>query len=186
MIKLSKLKPNPDNPRHIRDDKFKKLVQSLETFAEKMMPQRPIIVDEKWIILGGNQRFKALKELGYKDVPNDWIRQVLDWTEEDKREFIIKDNVSFGEFDWQDLEENWSADDLDEWGVDIPSFDTEDEKNYSDKNKEINTGEFSDKMTIKLDYTEEDYHRVKEAFLNIGGTPEKIIWQLLKLDDVAF
>jgi len=152
-MKLSKLKPNPDNPRHIRDDKFKKLVQSLETFAEKMMPQRPIIVDEKWIILGGNQRFKALKELGYKDVPNDWIRQVLDWTEEDKREFIIKDNVSFGEFDWQDLEDNWQ-DIEDHWGVDFPSFDTEDEKNYSDKKKEINTGEFSDKMTIKLDYTE--------------------------------
>ena len=118
MIKLSTIKPNPDNPRLIKDEKFYKLVNSLETFGETMMPLRPIVVDEDNIILGGNMRFKALKELGYSKVPESWIKRAKDLTEEEKREFIIKDNIGFGEWEWDILSNEWDTDKLVEWGLD--------------------------------------------------------------------
>lgn len=117
MIKLSKLKTNPANPRTIKDDRFDKLCQSLETFAEKMMPLRPIVIDEDGIILGGNMRFKALKHLGYKEVPSDWVKQANDLTEAEKKEFVVKDNVGFGEFDFDMLADDFDKDLLDDWGV---------------------------------------------------------------------
>jgi len=119
MISLSKIKSNPNNPRLIKDDKFYKLVESLKTFGEKMMPLRPIVVDEDGIILGGNMRFKALKELKYSKVPEDWIKQVNDLTEQQKQEFIIKDNVGFGAWDWELLANEWDVQLLEEWGLDI-------------------------------------------------------------------
>ena len=122
MIKLSKIKPNEKNPRFVKDEKFEKLCKSIEAFAEKMMPLRPIVIDENNIILGGNMRFKALKHLGYKEVPSDWIKQANDLTEEEKNEFIIKDNVGFGDWDWEVLANEWNSDELEEWGLDIPNF----------------------------------------------------------------
>lgn len=121
-IKLSSIKPNPENPRLIKDDKFYKLLESLKTFGEKMMPLRPIVIDENNIILGGNMRFKALKELGYKEVPADWIKQAKDLTEEQKKEFIIKDNVGFGNWDFDVLANEWDSDLLEGWGLDMPNF----------------------------------------------------------------
>lgn len=181
-IKISKLKPNPSNPRIIKDDKFAKLVQSIKDFPE-MLNLRPIVCNADMIVLGGNMRLKAAKEAGLKEVP---VIISKDLTPEQEKEFIIKDNVSGGEWDWDILKEDWDAELLDSWGLDLPSFEeVENDKDYSDKNKEINTGDFSDKMTIKLEYTEEDYHRVKEAFHNIGGTPEQIIWNLLQLDETV-
>lgn len=126
MIKLSEIKPNPENPRVIKDDKFKKLCSSIEKFP-KMMQLRPIVVDENNIILGGNMRLKALQHLGFKEVRKDWIKKASELTEEEKKEFIIKDNVGFGEWDWVDLGVNWDADKLDEWGLDVKSL-TETEK----------------------------------------------------------
>jgi len=120
-MKLSDIKPNPSNPRIIKDDKFKKLVQSLKDFP-KMMALRPIVVDEQNVIQGGNMRFKALLELGYKDVPDEWVKQGKDLTEEQWREFVIKDNVSFGEMNWGMLQE-WNLAILEEWGMDLPDFD---------------------------------------------------------------
>ncbi|HWR94107.1 MAG TPA: ParB N-terminal domain-containing protein, partial [Flavobacterium sp.] len=99
MIKLSSLKPNPKNPRLIKDDKFMKLVKSLETFPQ-MMELRPIIVDENNVIQGGNMRFKALHHLGFKEIPESYVKQGKDLTEEQWREFVIKDNVGFGEWDF--------------------------------------------------------------------------------------
>lgn len=122
MIKLSKIKLNPNNPRLIKDERFEKLCNSLKTFAEKMMPLRPIVIDEDSVILGGNMRYKALKELGFKEVPDDWVKQVKDLTEDEKKEFIVKDNVGFGEWDWDELINNWDMDILPEWGLDVPSF----------------------------------------------------------------
>lgn len=125
MIKLSEIKPNPENPRVIKDDKFKKLCSSIEKFP-KMMQLRPIVVDENNVILGGNMRLKALQHLGFKEVQNDWIKKASELTEEEKKEFIIKDNVGFGEWDWVDLGVNWEADKLDEWGLELPEdWDTE-------------------------------------------------------------
>ncbi len=132
-MKLSKIKGNPNNPRIIKDDKFKKLVKSISEFP-KMLEMRPIIVDENFIVQGGNMRLKALQELKYKDIPDDWVKQVSDLTEEQKKEFIIKDNVGFGEWDFEDLANNWDVEKLNEWGLDIPNFEVEvleaEEDNY--------------------------------------------------------
>lgn len=130
-MKLSEIKLNPSNPRIIKDDKFKKLVQSLKDFP-KMMALRPIIIDETGTIQGGNMRYKALKELGHTEVPDEWIKQGKDLTAEQWREFVVKDNVGFGEWDWDELANNWDAEKLTEWGVDIPNFEPEAQKDLSD------------------------------------------------------
>ena len=123
-IKLSSIKPNPDNPRLIKDDKFYKLVESIKTFGEKMMPLRPIVIDENKIILGGNMRFKALKELGYKEVPASWVKSANDLSEAQKKEFIIKDNVGFGSWDFDSLANDWDGVLLEEWGLDMPNWES--------------------------------------------------------------
>lgn len=118
--KTSTLKINPNNPRIIKDDKFKRLVQSIIDFPE-MLEKRPIVVNKDLIVLGGNMRLKACIEAGLKEVPI----AVADWSEEKQREFIIKDNVSGGEWDWDVLANEWDADKLTEWGLDLPNFVTE-------------------------------------------------------------
>ena len=126
-MKISDIIPNPNNPRIIKDDKFKKLCKSIEALP-KMMELRPIIVDKNNIIQGGNMRFKALKELGYKEIPDTWVKKAEDFSEAELQEFIIKDNVGFGEWDWDDLANNWDAEKLEEWGLDIPGFNTQEKK----------------------------------------------------------
>lgn len=120
-MKLSKLKTNPNNPRIIKDAKFKKLVKSINDFP-KMMSLRPIVIDEHFIVQGGNMRLKALQEIGFKDIPDEWVLQIKDLNEDEKKQFIIKDNVGFGEWDYEDLANNWNAEELVEWGLDIPHF----------------------------------------------------------------
>ena len=115
VIPVTDIKPNPSNPRLIKDDKFHKLVQSLKDFPE-MAKVRPIVVNQDMVILGGNMRFKAMKEAKWKEIPVE----VVDWDEAKQREFIIKDNVGFGEWDWDDLANNWDAEELDAWGLDVP------------------------------------------------------------------
>ena len=118
MIKLSSIKPNQNNPRLIKDDKFKKLVKSISEFP-KMMSLRPIVVDENNIILGGNMRYKALQELGKKEIPKEWIKKASDLSDEEVKRFIIADNVGFGEWDEDVLRLDWNVDELDEWGLDL-------------------------------------------------------------------
>ena len=124
-VKISEIKANSKNPRIIKDDKFKKLVQSIREFPE-MLEKRPLIcftdVDGKYVVLGGNMRLKAAQEVGLKELP---IVLADDWTQEQRDEFLIKDNVGFGEWDWDQLANEWDADKLDEWGLDVPNFDTE-------------------------------------------------------------
>ena len=91
-MKLSKIKNNPHNPRLIKDDKFKKLCNSIKEFP-KMMELRPIIIDDSFMVLGGNMRLRACKELGMKEIPEEWVKKASDLTEEEKKQFIIKDNV---------------------------------------------------------------------------------------------
>lgn len=125
-MKISKIKSNPNNPRIIKDDKFKKLVKSLTDFPE-MMSKRPLVcvtdVDGKIYPLGGNMRLKALQEIGHKEIPDEWVQMADEWTEEQRNEFVIKDNIGFGEWDWDDLANNWDAEKLEEWGLDIPGID---------------------------------------------------------------
>jgi DNA modification methylase len=115
-VKISEVKTNPKNPRLIKDDKFKKLVKSIQEFPQ-MLELRPIVVDENNIVLGGNMRLKACKEAGLKEV---FIVKADNLTEQQKDEFIVKDNVGFGEWDWDMLANEWDTEKLDEWGLDLP------------------------------------------------------------------
>ncbi len=124
MIKLSTIKSNPNNPRVIKDDRFAKLVNSIKEFP-KMMELRPMVVNADNIVLGGNMRLKALKEAGYTEVPEAWVKSAESLTEEEQRRFIIADNVGFGEHDWAMLQSEWDVEELGNWGLDIPNFEPE-------------------------------------------------------------
>ena len=121
LVNINKVRTNPNNPRIIKDDKFQKLVKSIQEFPQ-MLEIRPIVVNEEMIVLGGNMRLKACQEAGIKEIP---IIKASNLTEEQQKEFIIKDNVGFGEWDWNDLANNWDANELSEWGLDIPGFEAE-------------------------------------------------------------
>jgi ParB-like chromosome segregation protein Spo0J len=124
-IAISRLKANPSNPRVLRDDKFMKLKNSIRDFPD-MLNKRPIVAvtdtDGKLMVLGGNMRLRACQDLGMKEVP---VILADEWTEEQRREFIIKDNVGFGEWDWYKLANEWDAAQLSEWGLDVPKMDFE-------------------------------------------------------------
>jgi ParB-like chromosome segregation protein Spo0J len=112
-IDISQIKSNPNNPRVIKDEKFKKLVQSIKDFPE-MLKARPIVVNPDMVVLGGNMRLKALKELG---INKTWV-YVADWEEAKNKEFVIKDNIGVGDHDWDALAE-WDQEELIEWGLDV-------------------------------------------------------------------
>ena len=118
-VKISAIKPNKDNPRLIKDDKFKKLVKSIKEFPE-MLKLRPIVVDEDMMVLGGNMRLRASMDAGLKEV---WVEVAKELSEEQKKEFIVKDNVNFGEWDWDMVANEWESGKLKEWGVDLPILD---------------------------------------------------------------
>ena len=121
LMKLKDIKPNPNNPRVLRDDKFAKLKQSISEFP-KMLSLRPMVIDENNMVLGGNMRLRALQDLGYTDIDDTCVKYAKDLTEEEKQRFIIADNVAFGEWDWDTLANNWESDQLSDWGLDIPNW----------------------------------------------------------------
>jgi hypothetical protein len=121
ILKVSKIKVNPNNPRIIKDDKFKKLVQSITDFPQ-MLEIRPIVVNKDFIILGGNMRYKACIEAGLTEIP---VIIAKDLTPEQEREFLIKDNVAGGEWDWEALANEWDTDLLEEWGLPVWNPDSE-------------------------------------------------------------
>jgi len=120
-MKISEIHINKSNPRFIKDERFKKLVTSIKDFP-KMMSLRPIVIDAKGIILGGNMRYRAIKELGYKEIPDIWLKQADDLTEEERKRFIIEDNIPFGEWDYDILANEWDAEQLTEWGMELPEL----------------------------------------------------------------
>ena len=159
-IKINEIKLNPNNPRLIKDDKFNKLVQSIKDFPE-MLNIRPIVVNDDMVILGGNMRFKACKEAGLKEVP---IIKASGLSAEKQREFLIKDNVSGGEWDWTLLQE-WDSIELGDWGLDLPSFAADvdysilDEEDVSDQLKEMTDGV---KKAIQIEFELEHYSEASE------------------------
>jgi hypothetical protein len=177
-VKISAIKANSKNPRVIKDDKFKKLVKSIQEFPE-MLEKRPLVcytdVDGKYVVLGGNMRLKAAHEVGLKEIP---IVLADDWTQEQRDEFLIKDNVGFGEWNWDDLANEWDAEKLTDWGLDV--WQSEPDVDYSDKNQEINADFENQKYIFKLEYTEEDYLKLKDQIEKIGKTPEAIFYEALK------
>ena len=116
-LPLTAIKPNPNNPRAIREDKLDKLVQSIKTFPE-MLQARPIVVDPDHVVLGGNMRLRAAMLAGLTEAPV----HVATWDEAKRREFIVKDNIGFGEWDWDVLANEWDEQALDDWGLDFPHF----------------------------------------------------------------
>jgi hypothetical protein len=165
-VKISEVKANPNNPRIIKDDKFAKLVKSVQDFPE-MLDIRPIVVNADMVVLGGNMRFKACKEAGIKEIP---IIVAENLTEEQQKEFIIKDNVSGGEWDWDMLANEWEVEQLNEWGVDVGGFD-------------LKADEFGDGFTLpdgdkapfqQMTFTlaDEQAEQIKNAIADIKLTDE--------------
>ena len=155
-ININKIQSNPNNPRVIKDFKFKKLTKSIQDFPE-MLKLRPIIVDEKSMILGGNMRYKACLDLGHKTV---WAVMADDLSEEQKKQFVIKDNVGFGEWDWDILANDWETKELKEWGIDV--WQPEEAVDYSvldeiDLDDEIDNMYEQTKKSIILEFPTEKY-----------------------------
>jgi len=155
-VSLSTIKVNPNNPRLIKDDKFKKLVQSVKDFPQ-MLEIRPIVVNSDMVILGGNMRFKACQEAGIKELP---IIIADNLTEEQQREFLIKDNVSGGEWDWDILANEWNTEELNAWGLEV--WETTPEADYSlldddDVSKQLDDMTNGVKKAIQIEFESEDY-----------------------------
>lgn len=157
-VKISVVKSNPNNPRIIKDNKFKKLVQSIEDFPE-MLQLRPIVVNKDNIILGGNMRHKACIDAGLKEV---YIIKADKLTEQQQEEFVIKDNSNFGEWDWDLLANQFDTRELIQWGIDVPKFDLdEDTKDLSDNIKE------SFRVEVELD-SEEEQEKLYNELIDKG------------------
>ena len=167
-MKLSEIKPNPNNPRLIKDDRFKKLVNSIKEFP-KMMDLRPIVVDNDNTILGGNMRYKALKELGYKEIPDTWVKRADDLTVDEQRRFIAVDNVGFGEWDWNIVANEWEVDELEGWGVEVPVWEID--KDYgTDFN--LPDGDKSPFQQMTFTLADEQAEQIKNAITDIKQTEE--------------
>jgi len=167
LVKIGKVKPNEDNPRFIKEDKFNKLVKSIKEFPE-MLKLRPIVVNKEMIVLGGNMRLKACAEAGLKEV---YILKAEGLTEEQEREFIVKDNVGFGEWDWDILGNEWDSLQLQEWGLegfpfeDINDIETSEEFSLADGDKEP-----FQQMTFTLADTQAE--QIKNAIADVKQTEE--------------
>jgi DNA modification methylase len=170
LIKISQVKSNPNNPRLIKNDKFKKLVKSVQDFPE-MLELRPIVVDENMIVLGGNMRLKACIEAGLKEV---WI-EVADLTEQQKKEFTIKDNVGFGEWEWDILANEWDTDKLQDWGLDLPL-------DVSVQELEAEEDDYEIPNEINTDIVLGDLFEIGEHRLLCGDSTQVDTWQKV-MDD---
>jgi ParB-like chromosome segregation protein Spo0J len=139
IVKINQIKPNPKNPRTIKDERFEKLKKSIQDFPD-MLNKRPLVcftdTDGKFVVLGGNMRLKAAKDLGLKELP---IILADEWTEEQKAEFLIKDNVGFGEWDWNELNTDWDTEQLEGWGLEVPGFEVEADAEIDDLSDKINS-----------------------------------------------
>lgn len=164
-VKVDKVKSNPKNPRLIKDDKFKKLVKSIKDFPE-METVRPIVVNKDMIILGGNMRYKAMIECGYKEVNVE----VVDWSEQKQNEFIIKDNVGFGEWEWEMVANEWDEIELKDWGLDLPVFTKDSDEFGTDFN--LPEGDKSPFQQMTFTLADEQAIQIKNAIEEIKRTEE--------------
>jgi ParB-like chromosome segregation protein Spo0J len=161
-VKTKDIIANDTNPRVIKDDKFKKLVQSIKDFPQ-MLQLRPIVVNDDMVVLGGNMRLRAVQEVGLKEVP---IIKASDLTPEQQKEFIIKDNVGFGEWDWDVLANEWEPELLTEWGLDV--WQQPVEVDYSLLDEEDLSVELSDmadgvKKAIQIEFEPDHYEEATEV-----------------------
>jgi len=190
LVKISEVKPNPKNPRNIKEDKFQKLVKSIQEFPD-MLNKRPLIVftdvDGKYVVLGGNMRLKALNELKFKEIP---VIIADEWTEEQKHEFLIKDNVGFGEWDWDSLANEWDAEKLDDWGLNIPNYSlglevnnmTEDDIDIEEEFDPIGVSKGLHRIIFIFDNEDEaikwyDENNIKSDYKKFGGS-DVSVWHV--------
>jgi ParB-like chromosome segregation protein Spo0J len=152
-LNIAAIKPNEENPRFITDSKFKKLVKSIKDFPE-MLEARPLVIDEDNVVLGGNMRLKALKAAGVFEIP---VKRVEGWTAEQKKEFIIKDNLGYGEWDWELVANIWEVEEIAEWGLDIPQFGVEDLGNTFE-------AEVSKNITFKIEVTCDNQRKQEKLY----------------------
>lgn len=189
IVEISKIKQNtgqikdvPKNPRFIKDERAQLLEQSIIDDPE-MLELREIIVYDNFgelVCIAGNMRLRTCKNLKHKTIPCKILPS--DTPAEKLKRYIIKDNVPFGENDWEAINEDWNANDLAEWGLDIPEFDGEAELDYSDKNKEIDTDEFSDKMELKFVLSSDEYQFIQNELSKINANKELALLTLLKYE----
>ena len=191
ILKISEIKLNPNNPRLIKDDKFEKLVNSIKEFPE-MLKIRPIVVNSEMVILGGNMRFKACKEAGLKEIP---VIVAKDLTSDQQREFLIKDNVSGGEWDWS-LLNDWDKDELDSWGLDIPINDKIDNSIEGEEieiDKSLQIIPKKEYLIIMADEESDEWEELKSIFncklvrqggCKIGSTSDKATTGLERVFDL--
>ena len=178
-VKITEVIANPNNPRLIKDDKFKKLVKSIQDFPD-MLNVRPIVVNKDMVVLGGNMRLKAIKEAGLKEINVD----IVDWNEQQQKEFIVKDNVGYGEWDWDDLANNWDSTELSNWALEIPNFASGHEINSLNENDLDFTEEFNpigisadlQRVVFIFDNKEEAEKYLKDS--NIEFIKRNMAWQV--------
>jgi len=172
LISISELIPNPKNPRIIKDDKYKKLVESLRDFP-KMLELRPLVIDKDNIVIGGNMRLRALQELKYKEVP---IVYASELTKEEIKKFIILDNTEFGSWDYDVLSNEYEIEELENLGFDVGNnFDA-----FPDLNKEISLDDLGNSVCyFKLEYSMTDYELLKKKIKDSGKTAESIFYEAL-------
>ena len=166
-VPINEVKSNPNNPRIIKDDKFKKLVASIKELPQ-MLELRPIVVNEDMIVLGGNMRLKACKEAGLKEIP---IIKASELNEEQQRAFIIKDNVGFGEWDWDALANEWDAEQLEEWGLDVWKGEDVDLDSLSDEFS-LPEGDKAPFQQMTFTLADEQATQIKNAIADIKQTEE--------------
>lgn len=167
MMKLIQIKKNPKNPRVIKDERFMELVESLRKFP-KMLKYRPIITDNDWGVLGGNMRLEALKYLGYKEIPDEWVRKASDLTAEERRQFIVKDNVNFGDWDWDLLNEEYDEDELLSMGFE-----------FIDKKKtepEAHDDNYEEPESVDVFINEGDLVEIGDHRLICGSSTDNEVW----------
>ena len=153
-MNINDIKLNPNNPRFIKDERYQKLKKNMQEFPQ-MMKLRPIIIDDDGMIIGGNMRYLAMKDLGYKDIPEGWVVKASGLTEEERRRFVITDNIPYGDWDYDKLANEWEMTELQDWGIELPEMEIEKEEDDFDVDKAI--------------------EEVKEPITKIGD-----IWQLGK------
>ena len=175
-IEIDKVYPREGNPRLIKDEKFNKLVQSVESFPQ-MLELRPIVIDEDNVILGGNMRYEALKHTGAKEIN---VVNTIGLTEEQKQEFIVKDNVPFGEWDWNILSNEWEVDKLADWGLDVwRPIDTD----IDDFFEETQEDDKEDMFKINFVYDQERGKLVQDKLKDIDKNLEEALWNLVSKEE---
>lgn len=181
-MRIDEIHRKEDNPRLIKDERFKKLCQSIKEFP-KMMALRPIIYDEETKeILGGNMRHKALEHLGYTEIPDEWVKSANELTEDEKKRFIVQDNIGFGQFDYDILSQNYDMSVLNDWGLEFESVTEKiiDEADFEARFNAINDDDALYPIVPKPDEDAEMFVIISHSEMDSNWLREKLNMKKMK------